>query len=69
MKNWWRIPATQDAEYDEYDYYYTELPKDEAKWEWYCRKCDSCGKYHRMNFYKFSGRKPMTFRSWDECLF
>ena len=30
MKNWWRIPATQDAEYDEYDYYYTELPMDEA---------------------------------------
>lgn len=51
MKNWWRIPATQDAEYDEYDYYYTELPKNEVKWEWYYKKCDSCGKYHRLNFY------------------
>lgn len=64
MKKWWRIPETQDAEYDEYDYYYTELPKDEAKWEWYCRKCDSCGKYHRMNFH--SVHYFHTMDGWDD---
>lgn len=63
MKNWWRIPATQDAEYDEYDYYYTKLPKDEANWEWYYRKCDACGKYHRLNFY--SNHYFYTYDDWD----
>lgn len=63
MKNWWRIPATQDAEYDEYDYYYTELPTDKANWEWYCRKCDTCGKYHRLNFY--SNHYFYTYDGWD----
>ena len=63
MKNWWRIPATQDAEYDEYDYYYTELPRDEANWEWYYRKCDTCGKYHRLNFY--SNHYFYTYDGWD----
>lgn len=63
MKNWWRIPATQDAEYDEYDYYYTKLPKDEANWEWYYRKCDGCGKYHRLNFY--SNHYFYTYDGWD----
>lgn len=63
MKNWWRIPATQDAEYDEYDYYYTKLPKDEANWEWYYRKCDACGKYHRLNFY--SNHYFYTYDGWD----
>lgn len=63
MKNWWRIPATQDAEYDEYDYYYTKLPEDEANWEWYYRKCDTCGKYHRWNFY--SNHYFYTYDGWD----
>jgi hypothetical protein len=47
----YNIPATYGAEYDEYDYFYTKLPSDTAKWQWYYQKCDSCGKYHRLNFY------------------
>lgn len=75
MKNWWRIPATQDAEYDEYDYCYTELPKDEARWEWYYRKCDSCGKYHRLNFYSnqwfytMDGGDSLDYTSCWKCEF
>ena len=64
MKNWWKIPATQGTEYDEYDYCYTELPHDEAKWAWYYKKCDSCGKYHRLNFY--SVHYFYTMDGWDD---
>lgn len=63
MKNWWRIPATQGAEYDEYDYCYTELPKDEVKWRWLYSRCDSCGKYHHLNLY--SSQYFYTMDGWD----
>ena len=53
MKNWWKNPVLQgeDNDYGQYDYLVEELPNDEAKWELLCSKCDSCGKYHRLNFY------------------
>jgi hypothetical protein len=40
-----------------------ELPHDEARWEWFYRKCDSCGKYHRLNFY--SNHYFYTYDCWD----
>ena len=53
MNNWWKNPVLQgeDNDYGQYDYLVEELPHDEAKWELWCSKCDSCGKYHRLNFY------------------
>lgn len=53
MNNWWKNPVLQgeDNDYGQYDYLVEELPHDEAKWELGCSKCDSCGKYHRLNFY------------------
>ena len=53
MKNWWKNPVLQgeDNDYEQYDYLVEELPHDKAKWEWWYSKCDSCGKYHRLNFY------------------
>lgn len=53
MKNWWKNPVLhgEDNDYGQYDYLIEELPHDEARWEWFYRKCDSCGKYHRLNFY------------------
>lgn len=65
MKNWWKNPVLQgeDNDYGQYDYLAEELPKDEANWEWYYRKCDACGKYHRLNFY--SNHYFYTYDGWD----
>lgn len=65
MKNWWKNPVLQgeDNDYGQYDYFIEELPHDEARWEWFYRKCDSCGKYHRLNFY--SNHYFYTYDGWD----
>ena len=65
MKNWWKNPVLQgeDNDYGQYDYLIEELPHDEANWEWYYRKCDTCGKYHRLNFY--SNHYFYTYDGWD----
>lgn len=65
MKNWWKNPVLQgeDNDYGQYDYLIEELPHDEARWEWFYRKCDSCGKYHRLNFY--SNHYFYTYDGWD----
>ncbi len=65
MKNWWKNPVLQgeDNDYGQYDYLIKELPHDEARWEWLYRKCDSCGKYHRLNFY--SNHYFYTYDGWD----
>ena len=65
MKNWWENPVLQgeDNDYGQYDYLIEELPHDEARWEWLYRKCDSCGKYHRLNFY--SNHYFYTYDGWD----
>lgn len=54
MNNWWKNPVLQgeDNDYGQYDYLIEELPQDEAKWEWFYDKCETCGKYHRLNFYQ-----------------
>lgn len=67
MNNWWKSPVLQGPEndYGDYDYLIEELPKDIAKWEWFgdkCR-CDSCGKYHHLNFY--SVHYFHTYDGWD----
>nr|DAU51555.1 MAG TPA: hypothetical protein [Caudoviricetes sp.] len=65
MKNWWKNPVLQgeDNDYGQYDYLIEELPHDEARWEWLYKKCDSCGKYHRLNFY--SNHYFYTYDGWD----
>jgi hypothetical protein len=65
MKNWWKNPVLQgeDNDYGQYDYLLEELPHDEARWEWLYKKCDSCGKYHRLNFY--SNHYFYTYDGWD----
>ena len=69
----YNIPATYGAEYDEYDYFYTKLPSDEQKWQWWYTKCDSCGKYHRRNFvsthyfYCWDGWDSMSYTECWRC--
>lgn len=65
MNNWWKNHVLQgdDNDYGQYDYLIEELPHDEAKWEWLYKKCDSCGKYHRLNFY--SNHYFYTYDGWD----
>ena len=48
MKEYWKDPRLDDE--GTYDYLVEELPSDTQKWQWYYQKCDSCGKYHRLNF-------------------
>ena len=66
MKNWWRIPATQDSEYDEYDYFYTELPQNSREWSTWNYKCSECGKWHKLNvvyteyFYTLDGYDSLS---------
>ena len=48
MEKWWQDPRLDDE--GTYDYLVEELPADSANWEWYYQKCESCGKYHKLNF-------------------
>lgn len=58
MDEYWKDPRLDDE--GTYDYLVEELPSDTAQWVWYYRKCDSCGKYHRLNFYSVH-----YFYCWD----
>jgi hypothetical protein len=66
MKNWWRIPVTEGAEYDEYDYFYTELPQNSREWSTWDYKCSECGKWHKLNvvyteyFYTLDGYDSLS---------
>jgi hypothetical protein len=66
MKNWWEIPATKGAEYDEYDYFYTELPQGSREWSTWGYKCSECGKWHKLNvvyteyFYTLDGYDSLS---------
>ena len=68
------IPVTYGTEYDEYDYFYTKLPSDSVEWEWYENKCESCGKYHRLNlrsshyFYTLDGYDSMDYTECWRCI-
>ena len=65
MNDWWKAPILQGSEndYGQYDYMIEELPQDVAKWSWFYSKCDSCGKYHKLNFY--SVHHFHTYDGWD----
>ena len=65
MNEWWKSPVLQgeDNDYGQYDYLINKLPDNIMKWEWYHRKCDSCGKYHKLNLY--SVHHFYTFDGWD----
>lgn len=58
MNEYWKDPRLDDE--GTYDYLVEELPSDTAKWQWYYQKCDSCGKYHRLNF-----ESTHCFYCWD----
>lgn len=58
MNEYWKDPRLDDE--GTYDYLVEELPNDTSKWQWYYQKCDSCGKYHRLNFYNVH-----YFYCWD----
>jgi phage terminase large subunit GpA-like protein len=71
MNEYWKDPRLDDE--GTYDYLVEELPSDTAKWEWYYQKCDSCGKYHRLNFdsthyfYCYDGWDSMTYVECWKC--
>ena len=68
---YWKDPRLDDE--GTYDYLVEELPSDAAKWQWYYQKCDSCGKYHRLNFesthyfYCWDGWDSMTYVECWRC--
>jgi phage terminase large subunit GpA-like protein len=71
MNEYWKDPRLDDE--GTYDYLVEELPSDTAKWQWYYQKCDSCGKYHRLNFesthyfYCWDGWDSMTYAECWKC--
>lgn len=71
MNEYWKDPRLDDE--GTYDYLVEELPSDTAKWQWYYQKCDSCGKYHRINFesthcfYCYDGWDSMTYVECWRC--
>jgi hypothetical protein len=71
MNEYWKDPRLDDE--GTYDYLVEELPSDTAKWQWYYQKCDSCGKYHRLNFdsthyfYCWDGWDSMSYAECWRC--
>lgn len=71
MNEYWKDPRLDDE--GTYDYLVEELPSDTTKWQWYYQKCDSCGKYHRINFesthyfYCYDGWDSMTYVECWRC--
>ena len=71
MNKYWKDPRLDDE--GTYDYLVEELPGDTAKWQWYYQKCDSCGKYHRLNFesthyfYCWDGWDSMSYAECWRC--
>ena len=72
MDKWWQDPRLDDE--GTYDYLVEELPSDSANWEWYYQKCDSCGKYHKLNFtsthyfYCWDGWDSMSYTECWRCV-
>ena len=71
MNEYWKDPRLDDE--GTYDYLVEELPSDTARWQWYYQKCDSCGKYHRLNFesthyfYCWDGWDSMNYAECWKC--
>lgn len=72
MNKWWQDPRLDDE--GTYDYLVEELPRDSANWEWYYQKCESCGKYHKLNFtathyfYCWDGWDSMSYTECWMCV-
>ena len=72
MTKWWQDPRLDDE--GTYDYLVEELPRDSANWEWYYQKCESCGKYHKLNFtathyfYCWDGWDSMSYIECWRCM-
>ena len=71
MRKYWQDPRLDDE--GTYDYLVEELPTDTQKWQWWYEKCDSCGKYHRINFasthyfYCWDGWDSMSYTECWKC--
>lgn len=71
MNEYWKDPQLDDE--GTYDYLVEELPSDTAKWQWYYQKCESCGKYHRLNFesthyfYCYDGWDSISYSECWKC--
>ena len=69
---YWKDPRLDDE--GTYDYLVEDLPGDTAKWEWYYTKCNSCGKYHKLNFvqnhyfYCWDGWDGMDYTECWKCV-
>lgn len=72
MNKWWQDPRLDDE--GNYDYLVNELPQDKAHWSRWYSKCDSCGKYHRLNFvsehyfYCYDGYDSMSYTECWKCV-
>ena len=70
MNNWWKSPVLQGPEndYGDYDYLIKEVPSNSTEWSRYERKCDECGKEHKLNLvYTGYFRTLDGYDSMDSC--
>ena len=71
MSEYWKDPRLDDE--GTYDYLVEELPTDTQKWQWWHEKCESCGKYHNLNFvsthyfYCWDGWDSMSYTECWRC--
>ena len=73
MNDWWKAPVLQgeDNDYGDYDYLINPIPQNQTYWSTWGYKCESCGKYHRINlisdqyFYTLDGYDSLSYH---ECL-
>ena len=70
MDQWWKSPVLHGPEndYGDYDYLIEEVPDNSTKWNWWYKKCDYCGKEHKLNSI-FTGcfRTMDGWDSMEEC--
>lgn len=70
MNEWWKAPVLQGEEndYGQYDYMIEEIPSNKAEWGRYERRCDECGKEHKLNLvYTGYFRTLDGWDSMDSC--
>ena len=70
MNSWWKAPVLQGPEndYGDYDYLIEDIPSNTVKWKKWERKCDECGKRHRLNLvYTGYFRTLDGWDSMDSC--
>ena len=70
MNDWWKAPVLQGEEndYGQYDYMIEEIPSHTARWGWWPKACDECGKEHKFNLtYTGYFRTMDGYDSLDNC--